>query len=133
MHPLYKKADALTHEVIGAAIEVHRDKGPGLIESIYEKCLMREFELRSIPAVNQKLVPVEYKGAVFEELLRLDILTDECLLLELKAVENILPIHKAKLLTYMKLMNIPIGLIINFNEMILKNGIFRMILPGANR
>ena len=133
MHPLYKKADALTHEVIGAAIEVHRDKGPGLIESIYEKCLMRELELRGIPAVNQKLVPVEYKGVVFEEPLRLDVLTDDCLLLELKAVENILPIHKAKLLTYMKLMNIPIGLIINFNEMILKNGIFRMILPGANR
>ena len=133
MHPLYKKADALTHEVIGAAIEVHRDKGPGLIESIYEKCLMRELELRSITAVNQKLVPVEYKGVVFEEPLRLDVLTDDCLLLELKAVENILPIHKAKLLTYMKLMNIPIGLIINFNEMVLKNGIFRMILPGVNR
>ena len=133
MHPLYKKADALTHEEIGAAIEVHRDKGPGLIESIYEKCLMRELELRGIPAVNQKLVPVEYKGVVFEEPLRLDVLTDDCLLLELKAVENILPIHKAKLLTYMKLMNIPIGLIINFNEMVLKNGIFRMILPGVNR
>jgi GxxExxY protein len=133
MHPLYTKADALTHEVIGAAIEVHRDKGPGLIESIYERCLMRELELRGIPAVNQKLVPIEYKGLVFEEPLRLDVLTDDCLLLELKAVEQILPIHKAKLLTYMKLMDIPVGLIINFNEMVLKNGIFRMILPEANR
>lgn len=132
MHPLYKKADALTHEVIGAAIEVHRNKGSGLIESIYERCLMRELELQGIPAVNQKLVPVEYKGLVFEEPLRLDVLTDDCLLLELKAVDKILPIHKAKLLTYMKLMNIPVGLIINFNEMVLKNGIFRMILPGAN-
>jgi len=132
MHPLYKKADALTHKVIGAAIEVHRDKGPGLIESIYERCLMRELELRGIPAINQKLVPIEYKGLVFEEPLRLDVLTDDCLLLELKAVEQILPIHKAKLLTYMKLMDIPVGLVINFNEMVLKNGIFRMILPGVN-
>jgi GxxExxY protein len=132
MHPLYKKADALTHEVIGAAIEVHRDKGPGLIESIYERCLLRELELRGIPAVSQKLVPIEYKGLVFDEPLRLDVLTDDCLLLELKAVEKILPIHKAKLLTYMKLMNIPLGLVINFNEMILKDGIFRMILPGSN-
>jgi GxxExxY protein len=132
MHPLYKKADALTHEVIGAAIEVHRDKGPGLIESIYEKCLLRELELRGIPAVSQKWVPIEYKGLVFDEPLRLDVLTDDCLLLELKAVEKILPIHKAKLLTYMKLMNIPLGLVMNFNEMILKDGIFRMILPGSN-
>ena len=133
MHPLYKKADALTHEVIGAAIEVHRNKGSGLIESIYEKCLMRELELSGIPATNQKIVPIEYKGMVFNEPLRLDVLTDDCLLLELKAVEKILPIYKAKLLTYMKLLNIPVGLIINFNEMILKDGIFRMILPGANR
>jgi GxxExxY protein len=133
MHPLFEKADQLTHEVIGAAIEVHRDKGPGLIESIYEKCLMRELELRGVAAVNQQIVPIEYKGVTFDEPLRLDVLTEECLLLELKAVEKILPIHKAKLLTYMKLMNIPIGLIINFNELILKDGIFRMILPGANQ
>jgi GxxExxY protein len=133
MHPLYEKSDKLTHEVIGAAIEVHRDKGPKLIESIYERCLMRELELRGIPAVNQKLVPIEYKGAVFEEPLRLDVLADDCLLLELKAVEKVLPIHKAKWLTYMKLMDIPIGLVINFNELILKDGVFRMILPGANQ
>lgn len=132
MHPLYEKADKLTHEVIGAAIEVHRDKGPGLIESIYEKCLMRELELRAVTAVNQQIVPIEYKGVIFDEPLRFDVLTEECLLLELKAVEKILPIHKAKLLTYMKLMDIPIGLVINFNELILKNGVFRMILPGAN-
>jgi GxxExxY protein len=94
---------------------------------------MRELELRGIPAVNQKLVPIEYKGAVFEEPLRLDVLADDCLLLELKAVEKVLPIHKAKWLTYMKLMDIPIGLVINFNELILKDGVFRMILPGANQ
>ena len=87
MHKLYDKADKLSGEVIGAAIEVHRHKGPGLIESIYEPCLLRELELRSIPATTQKLVRVEYKGLVFDEPLRFDILVDDCLLLELKAVE----------------------------------------------
>ena len=87
MHPLYKKANKLSSEVIGAAIEVHRKKGPGLIESIYERCILRELELRSIPATTQKLVRVEYKGLVFDEPLRFDLLVDECLLVELKAVE----------------------------------------------
>ncbi len=90
MHPLFKKADALTHEVIGAAIEVHRQMGPGLIESIYERCLMRELELRGVPTVSQKLVPVEYKGVSVEEPLRFDVLADDCLLLELKAVDKFL-------------------------------------------
>ena len=133
MHPLFTKADALTHEVIGAAIEVHRQMGTGLIESIYERCLMRELELRGVPTVSQKLVPVEYKDVSVEEPLRFDVLADDCLLLELKAVDKVPPIHKAKLLTYMKLLDIPLGLVINFNEMILKNGIYRMMLPNANR
>ena len=132
MHPLFAKADRLSHEVIGAAIEVHRLKGPGLIESIYERCLIRELELRNISSVNQKKVPIEYKGYVFEEPLRLDVLVEDCLLLELKVVEKILPIHKAQLLSYMKLMDIPLGLIINFHEMKLVDGIYRMMLPGAN-
>jgi len=133
MHPLFKKADGLSREVIGAAIEVHRLKGPGLVESIYERCLVRELELRKIASVNQKQVPVEYKGYVFEEPLRLDVLVEGCLLLELKVVEKILPIHKAQLLSYMKLMDIPVGLVINFHEMKLVDGIYRMMLPGANR
>jgi len=87
MHRLYDKADKLSREVIGAAIEVHRHKGPGLIESIYERCMLRELELRSIPATTQKLVRVEYKGLVFDEPLRFDILVDDCLLVEVKAVE----------------------------------------------
>ena len=132
MHPLFVKADGLSHEVIGAAIEVHRLKGPGLIESIYERCLVRELELRNISSVSQKRVPIEYKGYVFEEPLRLDVLVENCLLLELKVVEKILPIHKAQLLSYMKLMDIPLGLIINFHEMKLVDGIYRMMLPGAN-
>jgi GxxExxY protein len=83
MHPLFKKADQLSHLAIGAAIEVHRLKGPGLIESIYERCLMRELDLRKIAAVNQRLVKIEHKGLVFEEPLRFDVLAEDCLLLEL--------------------------------------------------
>ena len=131
MHPLYEKADRLSRELIGAAIEVHRNKGPGLIESIYERCLLRELELRSIPATTQKIVRVEYKGLVFDEPLRFDIFVDGCLLVELKAVEVLHPSSKAQLFSYMKLLNIPIGLLINFHEPVLKNGVCRMILPGA--
>jgi GxxExxY protein len=131
MHSLYEKADRLSREVIGAAIEVHRNKGSGLIESIYERCLLRELELRSIPAATQKIVRIEYKGLVFDEPLRFDLLADDCLLVELKAVEVLHPSSKAQLFSYMKLLNIPIGLLINFHELVLKNGISRMILPGA--
>ena len=94
---------------------------------------MRELELRSIPAVNQRLVRVGYKGLVFEEPLRFDVLIADCLLLELKCVQEILPVHKAQLLSYMKLLNIPLGLIINFHELKLTDGVVRLILPGANR
>jgi GxxExxY protein len=132
MHPLFSKADKISREVIGAAIEVHRHKGSGLIESIYERCLLRELELCSIPATTQKIVRVEYKGLVFDEPLRFDVLVDDCLLLELKAVEVLHPSSKAQLFSYMKLLNIPIGLLINFHEPILRNGIVRMMLPGAN-
>jgi len=99
MHPLYEASDRLSHSAIGAAIEVHRLKGPGLIESIYERCMMREFELRKIAAVNQRIVRIEYKGLVFDEPLRFDVLLENCLLLELKCVQAILPIHKAQLLS----------------------------------
>ena len=97
MHPAYEKANHLSGEVIGAAIEVHRHKGSGLIESIYERCLLRELELRSISAVTQKIVRVEYKGLVFHEPLRFDLLVDDCLLVELKAVEMLHPSSKAQL------------------------------------
>jgi len=133
VHSLFKKADELSRVVIGAAIEVHRIKRPGLIEGIYEKCLMHELNLRKLAAVNQKLVKIEYKGIVFEEPLRFDVLVEECLLLELKSIQEILPIHKAQLLGYMKLLDVPIGLIFNFHEMKLVDGMVRMILPGANQ
>src|SRR5213595_2970073 len=133
MHPLYPKADAMSREIIGAAIEVHRDKGPGLIESIYERCLMHELFLRRHAAVNQKLIRIRYKDLTFEESLRFDVLVEDCLLVEAKSVEKILPIHKAQLLSYMKLLDIPIGLLINFHEMKLADRVHRLILPGANR
>ena len=115
MHRLYDRADKLSREVIGAAIEVHRHKGPGLIESIYERCMLRELELRSIPATTQKLVRVEYKGLVFDEPLRFDILVDDCLLVEVKAVEILHPSSKAQLFSYMKLLDVPIGLLNQFS------------------
>jgi GxxExxY protein len=123
MHPLFEKASGLTESIIAAAIEVHRDKGPGLIESIYEWCLAKEFELRGLPRLSQKIVVITYKGFTREEPLRFDILVADCVLVEAKAVEKILPIHKAQLLSYMKLLNIPIGLLINFHEMKLTDGV----------
>jgi GxxExxY protein len=131
MHPRFQRADELSRLVIGAAIEVHRLKGPGLLESIYEKCLMRELSLRDLPARQQVVVPVEYKGVVFDEELKLDVYVDDCLIVELKAVTDVLPIHKAQLLSYMKLMDAPLGLLINFHEVRLVDGLHRLILPGA--
>jgi len=117
--------------VIEAAIEVHRRMGSGLIESIYERCMVRELELRSIPATTQQLI--QYQGIVFDEPLRFDILVDSCLLLELKAVEALHPFSKAQLFSYMKVLDVPVALLINFHEPVLKNGISRLILPGANQ
>lgn len=125
------EAELIMGEIIASAIEVHRHKGPGLIESIYEKCLMRELELRKFSAVQQLKVQIEYKGLIFEEPLRVDVLVNSCIILELKVVETILPVHVSQLLSYMKLLLIPAGLIINFHEPILKNGIRRVTLKEA--
>lgn len=134
MHPLFPQASALTETVIAAAIEVHRQKGPGLIESIYEWCFLKELvDFRRLRCTSQKLVMIEYKGFTREEPLRFDLLVEDCVLLEAKAVKQVLPIHKAQLLSYMKLLNVPVGLLINFNEMRLIDGVHRLILPGANR
>src|ERR1700757_2286070 len=112
MHPLFERASGLTETIIAAAIEVHRDKGPGLIESIYEWCLLKELSLRGLECVSQKFILIEYKGFTREKPLRFDVLVESCVLMEAKAVEKILPIHKAQLLSYMKLVNVPIGLLI---------------------
>ena len=133
MHPLFTKASELTETIIAAAIEVHRHKGPGLIESIYEWCFLKELELQGLLCTSQKVVVIEYKGFTREEPLRFDVMVENCLLVEAKAVQQVLPIHKAQLLSYMKLLNLPLGLLINFHEMKLTNGVYRLILPGANR
>jgi GxxExxY protein len=122
----------LTETIIAAAIEVHRNKGPGLIESIYEWCLLKELGLRGLECVSQKSILIEYKGFTREEPLRFDVLVESCVLVEAKAVEKVLPIHKAQLLSYMKLLNVPVGLLINFHEMKVTDGVQRFILPGAN-
>src|ERR1700749_531988 len=132
MHPLFTKANGLTETIIAAAIEVHRNKGPGLIESIYEWCMVKELELQKLTCVSQKSVVIEYKGFKREELLRFDLLIEQCVLVEAKAVEKILPIHKAQLMSYMKLLDVPLGLLIHFHEMKVTDGISRLILPGAN-
>ena len=132
MHPLYPKASRITEILIAAAIEVHRHKGPGLVESIYEWCLMRELELRRLTSINQKIVIVDYKGFKKTEPLRFDLLVDGCVLIEVKAVETVLPVHKAQLLSYMKLMDVPLGLLINFNVSRLRDGLSRVILRGAD-
>jgi GxxExxY protein len=133
MHPLFERASSLTETIIASAIEVHRDKGPGLIESIYEWCLLKELGLRGLGCVTQRSVLIRYKGFTREEPLRLDILVESCVLVEAKAVEKILPIHKAQLLSYMKLLDVPVGLLINFHEIKVTDGVNRLILPGANQ
>lgn len=131
MHPHFARANGLTENLIAAAIEVHRDKGPGLTESIYEWCLLRELELRRVAAINQRVVRIEYKGLVREDPLRFDVLVEGCVLIEVKSVEHVLPIHKAQLLSYMRLLNVPLGLLINFNSYRLVDGLSRLILHGA--
>lgn len=123
-----ERVDQLSHQVIGGAIEVHRLKGAGLIESIYQRCMERELDLRKLSAIRQLEVDIEYKGLVFREPLKVDLLVENSLLVELKSVERILPIHKAQLLSYMKLLKMPVGILINFHEPILKDGITRLML-----
>jgi GxxExxY protein len=120
--------DPLTHAVIGAAIEVHRELGPGLIESVYEVCLSCELEMRGIAHQYQVPLPVVYKGRQLDANFRLDILLPGQLILELKAVEKLLPVHEAQLLTYLRLTKTHTGLLINFNVPILRDGIKRMVL-----
>jgi GxxExxY protein len=132
VHPLYPKAAQLTESMIAAAIEVHKAMGPGLLESIYEWCLIKELELRGFSCISQKTIVVRYKGFVREEPLRFDVMVNDCVLVEGKAAEAVLPIHKATLLSYMKLLDVPIGLIFNFHELKLVDGLSRLKLPGAN-
>lgn len=123
-----EEQDPLSGAVIGAAIEVHRLLGPGLLESIYERCLCYELELRGMSVRRQVDVPVVYKGLAIEKSLTLDILVEEQLILELKAVDRMDPLFEAQLLTYLRLSGLHRGLLINFNVPLLKSGIKRMVL-----
>ena len=120
--------DSLSNRVIGLAIEVHRELGPGLLESTYEKCLAHELRAHDIEFVTQMVLPVEYKGLSLDCGYRVDMVVEERLIVELKSVDSLQRIHEAQLLTYMKLANIRIGLLINFNTKLLKDGIKRFVL-----
>ncbi len=120
--------DSLTESVIGFAIEVHRTLGPGLLESAYQECLCYELKADGIAFGRQVALPVIYKTVKLDCGYRMDLVVDDQLVVELKTVEKILPIHEAQLLTYLRLSGIRTGLLLNFNTAVLKNGIKRMVL-----
>jgi GxxExxY protein len=123
-----EEQDPLTREVIGAAIEVHKALGPGLLESVYQACLEHELKLRGITCKPQEPLPVIYKGLRLDVDLRMDVFFPEQLVVELKAVEKLLPIHDAQVLTYLRLTKVHTGLMINFCVPVLKDGIRRFAL-----
>ncbi len=123
---LYEKE--LTEQIIAAAIEVHRHLGPGLLEATYQACLAQEFKLRGLSFEQEKPLPVEYKGVKVDCGYRLDFIVAGKVIIELKAVDEIHPVHEAQLLTYLKLTDCRVGLLINFNVPVLKEGIKRRVL-----
>ena len=122
-----KQLNALTEAIIGAAIEVHREKGPGLLESSYEACLAHELILRGHVCHRQISVPLVYKGTAIDVAFRADLIVDDKVLIELKAVEHILPVHRAQVLSYLRETGYTIGLLINFHVPRLTQGIARLI------
>jgi GxxExxY protein len=120
---------ALSHRIIGAAIEVHRLIGPGLLESVYEAALCKELRISGLLVDRQVSVPVNYKGELLDCHIKLDLLVDRKVIVEIKSVENIISVHKAQLLTYLRLQNLWLGLLINFNVEVLRDGV-RRILNG---
>lgn len=123
-----KNLETLSYRVIGCAIEVHRFLGPGLLESTYQRCLSRELELKGIPHTNEAHLPIDYKGVRLDCGYRIDMLIDEQLVVEIKSVKKLEAINEAQLLTYLKLSKIKVGLLMNFNTQILKEGIKRYVL-----
>jgi GxxExxY protein len=123
-----EERDSLTHDVIGAAIEVHREMGPGLLESVYQRCMEEELRLRSMVFLAQARLPLVYKGISLKDEFVLDLFFPGQLVVELKSVEKLIPVHDAQLLTYMRLTKTRIGLLLNFNVPVIKNGVKRLIL-----
>ncbi len=120
--------EALTEQVIGAAIEIHRELGPGLLESAYLACMCRELSLRDVPFRHEVQLPVLYKGVRLDCGYRIDLLVDEAVIVELKSVSEMFPVFDAQLLTYMRLANVRVGLLINFNVPVLRDGVKRKVL-----
>lgn len=120
--------EQLTEQIIGSAIEVHRELWPGLLESAYEECLCHEFHLRNLTFQRQVDLPVTYKGVNLDCGYRIDLIVENLVILELKSIELILLIHQAQLLTYLRIGRKKVGLLINFNVSVLKNGIVRRVL-----
>jgi len=121
------RENEVAHTVIGAALEVHKALGPGLLESAYVTCLCRELALRNVNYESEVPIAVEYKGEVIISAYRADLLIEQCLLVEVKAIERVGDIQKAQLLTYLKLSNRKLGLLVNFNSILLKDGVFRVV------
>lgn len=121
-------AGEITDDVIGAAIEVHRELGPGLLEAVYEECLCHELHLRGLVFKRQVNVPVSYKGASLDSGCRIDVLVEDSVVVEVKAVGQVLAVHEAQLLTYLRLAGKRVGLLLNFNVPVLKDGIVRRVL-----
>ena len=125
--------ETLTEQIIGAAIEVHKALGPGLLESVYEECLCHELHLRGLRFQRQLTVPVIYKGVALDCGYRLDLIVEDTVILELKSIDRVLPIHEAQLLTYLKLLDKPVGFILNFNVSALRQGgIIRKVFDSAS-
>lgn len=122
------ETESAASRAIECAFKVHRQLGPGLLESIYETCLLHELKKSGLRFEAQKVLPVVYDGLILETGLRLDVVVQEQIILELKAVESLLPIHQAQVLTYLKLTGFRLGLLINFNTVLLKDGIKRVVL-----
>ena len=118
----------LTGAIIGAAIEVHKHLGAGLLESAYHKCLAKELSIRGIPFRYKQWFPLDYKGLVLDQVYQIDLLVAGSVIVEVKSVLTIHPVYEAQLLTYMKLQQVQVGLLMNFNEVVLKNGIRRKVL-----
>jgi GxxExxY protein len=129
----YTELEGLTGKVIGCAIEVHRVLGPGLLESVYRECLIAELNANHLTIARNRRVPILYKGVRIQTHLEVDLMVEGQIILELKTVESLHAVHQAQLITYLKLTGCPAGLLINFNEVLLKNGLRRVDRPDLYR
>lgn len=120
--------DQISYVVVGASIEVHRELGPGLLESVYEASLVHEMRLRGVAVASQVHLPLTYKGLALDQGYRIDMVVDDCLIVEIKALDRLLPVHEAQVLSYLRLSGVRLGLLINFNVPVLRDGLKRLVL-----